>query len=113
MLGLGDNSVLEAFEKDEIANPSPRNIYPDRTIYQSRPIDRPKAIGLPLLSDFGLARFEGGNSDDDIQPEIYRAPEVLLDMDWSYSVDIWNIGAMVWYILCNVKSNFKLLAKSL
>lgn len=95
MLGLGDNSVLQAFEEDEIANPSPRNNYPDRTIYQSRPIDRPKAIGLPALSDFGLARFEGGNSDDDIQPEIYRAPEVLLDMDWSYSVDIWNIGVMV------------------
>ena len=113
MLGLSDDSVLEAFEKDEIANPSSRNIYPDRTIYQSRPIDRPKAIGLPVLSDFGLARFEGGNSDDDIQPEIYRAPEVLLDMDWSYSADIWNIGAMVWYILCNTKSNFKLLAKSL
>ncbi|KKY16569.1 putative protein kinase domain protein [Phaeomoniella chlamydospora] len=98
MLGLSDDSVLEAFEKDEIANPSSRNIYPDRTIYQSRPIDRPKAIGLPVLSDFGLARFEGGNSDDDIQPEIYRAPEVLLDMDWSYSADIWNIGAMIWDI---------------
>lgn len=111
MLGLGDNSVLEAFEKDEIANPSPRNIYPDRTVYQSRPIERPKAIGLPVLSDFGLARFEGGNSNDDIQPEIYRAPEVLLDMDWSYSVDIWNIGTMVWYTLCNVKSNSTCLLK--
>lgn len=95
MLGLDDDSVLEAFEKDEIANPSQRNTYPDRTIYQSRAIDRPKSIGLPILSDFGLARFEGGNSSDDIQPEIYRAPEVLLDMNWSYSVDIWNIGAMV------------------
>lgn len=73
MLGLGDDSVLEAFEKDEIADPGPRNIYPDRTNYRSRPIDRPKAIGLPVLSDLGLARFEGGNSCDDIQPEIYRA----------------------------------------
>ncbi|KAL6247124.1 hypothetical protein RBB50_005467 [Rhinocladiella similis] len=77
MLGLGDNSVLEAFERDEIADPSPRNIYPDRTIYQSRAIARPKAIGLPVL-------------------KIYRAPEVLLDMDWGYSVDIWNIGVMIW-----------------
>lgn len=113
MLGLDDDSVLQAFEANEMANPSPRNIYPDRTIYHSRLIDRPKAIGLPVLSDFGLARFEGGNADDDIQPEIYRAPEVLLDMDWNYPVDIWNVGAMVWYILCNVESNNKLLTKSL
>ncbi|KAK6379682.1 hypothetical protein LTS17_005754 [Exophiala oligosperma] len=96
MLGLDDDSVLQAFEANEMANPSPRNIYPDRTIYRSRLIDRPKAIGLPVLSDFGLARFEGGNADDDIQPEIYRAPEVLLDMDWNYPVDIWNVGAMIW-----------------
>ncbi|KIW47758.1 hypothetical protein, variant 2 [Exophiala oligosperma] len=96
MLGLDDDSVLQAFEANEMANPSPRNIYPDRTIYHSRLIDRPKAIGLPVLSDFGLARFEGGNADDDIQPEIYRAPEVLLDMDWNYPVDIWNVGAMIW-----------------
>ncbi|KIW13716.1 hypothetical protein PV08_08907 [Exophiala spinifera] len=96
MLGLDDPSVLQAFEQAEMTNPSARNIYPDRTIYQSRPIDRPKAIGLPVLSDFGLARFEWGTGEDDIQPEIYTAPEVLLDMDWSYSVDIWNIGTMIW-----------------
>ena len=60
-----------------------------------------------------VLRIQGGDSSDNIQPEIYRAPEILLDMDWSYSVDIWNIGAMGWGILCNVKSNLKVLAKSL
>lgn len=95
MLGLGDDSVLEAFELDEAANPSLRNVYPDRIVYQSRSIAMPRVIGLPVLSDFGLTRLNGGRGLDDIQPEIYRAPEVLLDMDWTCSVDIWNIGTMV------------------
>ncbi|KIW85314.1 hypothetical protein Z517_00704 [Fonsecaea pedrosoi CBS 271.37] len=64
VLGLGDESVLEAFVKEEAANPGPRNIYADRTIYQSRAITRPKTIGLPILSDFGLARFRGSDRDD-------------------------------------------------
>ncbi|OAG33821.1 hypothetical protein AYO21_12081 [Fonsecaea monophora] len=101
MLSLEDESVLEASVKEEAANPGPRNIYADRTIYQSRAITRPKTIGLPVLSDFGLARFRGGDRNDDIQPEIYRAPEILLDMDWSYSVDIWNIGSMIWDLFYN------------
>ncbi|RMZ74918.1 hypothetical protein DV736_g6715, partial [Chaetothyriales sp. CBS 134916] len=97
MLGLDDQSVLKAFEKDEIADPSPRNIYADRTIYKSRTIAIPKqaAIGFPVLCDFGLAQFEGGTGDDDAQPAVYRAPEIILDMDWSYSIDIWNTGVMV------------------
>ncbi|GLA99708.1 hypothetical protein AtubIFM57143_008406 [Aspergillus tubingensis] len=29
-------------------------------------------------------------------PGIYRAPEVILGMEWDYKVDIWSIGNMVW-----------------
>ncbi len=28
-------------------------------------------------------------------PGIYRAPEVILGMDWDSKVDIWAIGVMV------------------
>jgi hypothetical protein len=28
-------------------------------------------------------------------PGIYRAPEVILEMDWDSKVDIWAIGVMV------------------
>ena len=41
------------------------------------------------------ARFDNNKHDDDIQPEVYKAPEVILHMKWSYKVDIWNLGAMV------------------
>jgi hypothetical protein len=30
-----------------------------------------------------------------IQPNVYRAPEIILDILWTYSVDIWNVGCMV------------------
>ncbi|KAL1967093.1 hypothetical protein VTN77DRAFT_3617 [Rasamsonia byssochlamydoides] len=29
-------------------------------------------------------------------PDIYRAPEVILGMKWSYNVDIWNVAMVVW-----------------
>merc|ERR1712070_158211 len=31
-----------------------------------------------------------------IQPELYRAPEVLFEMGWDSSADIWNVGVMIW-----------------
>jgi hypothetical protein len=35
------------------------------------------------------------NRCHDAQPNIYRSPEVMLRVDWSYPVDIWNVGVMV------------------
>ncbi|KAJ6007085.1 hypothetical protein N7522_005436 [Penicillium canescens] len=32
---------------------------------------------------------------EDIQKNICRAPEVILQAPWSYSVDIWNVGCVV------------------
>jgi serine/threonine protein kinase len=28
-------------------------------------------------------------------PDVYRAPEVVLDMPWSYPIDIWSLGMVV------------------
>lgn len=55
----------------------------------------PSCAGLPILSDLGEARIGNGKHKGDIMPGIYRAPEVILDMDWGSSVDIWSIGTMV------------------
>lgn len=71
MLRIDDESILEDFEKAEQQSPSPEKVVgKNRTIYTSR------RTGL-------------------IQPEIYRAPEVLFDMGWGHSADIWNLGVMV------------------
>ncbi|OGM47401.1 protein kinase [Aspergillus bombycis] len=29
-------------------------------------------------------------------PGVYRAPEVILDMDWDCKVDIWSTGTTIW-----------------
>ncbi|MCJ1473818.1 hypothetical protein MMC13_002469 [Lambiella insularis] len=93
---IEDLSILEDFEKAELEDPSPRKIDGDRVIYKTRKFRYPKVFGNPVLCDFGYARYGNVDNDDDIQPAIYRAPEVILTINWSYSVDIWNVGVMIW-----------------
>ena len=95
MLGIDDVSILSDFEEEEKSNPSPRKITGDRVIYSSRNLKRTKQHGRPVLCDFGQARFGSSRYSGDIQPYIYRAPEVLLRMSWDRKVDIWNVGVVV------------------
>jgi serine/threonine-protein kinase SRPK3 len=92
-----DKSVLEAFEQEELNEPCPRKELDGRTIYLSRELGTPEEFGAPVLCDFGSAvRLDDGTEHrEDIQPNVYRAPEILLDIPWTYSVDIWNVGCMV------------------
>ncbi|ODA79301.1 hypothetical protein RJ55_04894 [Drechmeria coniospora] len=55
-------------------------------------------FGGPVLSDFGAAVRGDVKRNQDAQPAMYRAPEVMLQAEWSYPVDIWNVGAMIWDI---------------
>ncbi|KAM3425092.1 hypothetical protein BST61_g7058 [Cercospora zeina] len=91
-----DDSIFDDFAKAEMTNPIPREIDGDRVIYESRGLRMPKKTGPPVLCDFGEARFSRSSYTDDIQPYVYRAPEVILDIPWSYEVDIWNVGVMIW-----------------
>ncbi|KAM0812501.1 hypothetical protein AB5N19_12492 [Seiridium cardinale] len=94
MFGIQDDSVFEVFEEEELQNPSPRKVLTDRTVYASRALRTPKEWGAPVLCDFGSAVSGEGEHLEDIQPDIYRAPEVILQIPWTYSVDIWNVGCM-------------------
>ncbi|KAL6707078.1 hypothetical protein ACN47E_004830 [Coniothyrium glycines] len=93
-----DKSVLQAFEQEELNEPCPRKELDGRIIYLSRELGTPKDFGGPVLCDLGSAvRLDDGSEHrEDIQPNIYRAPEVILDIPWTYSVDIWNVGCMIW-----------------
>lgn len=97
MLNIEDESILVDFEEAEISNPSPYKLVGDRAIYHSRKLGIPKKHGRPVLSDFGEARFgsESGTYCDDVQPFMYRAPEVLLRIPWNEKIDIWNLAVMV------------------
>lgn len=92
--------MLVDFAHEEIKQPTPRKkIDVTRTIYQSRHFRRPfggKGFGLPILRNFGEARVgKTHESGPFVQPNIYRAPEIIFEMAWGSAVDIWNLGALV------------------
>ncbi|GLA04136.1 hypothetical protein AnigIFM60653_004177 [Aspergillus niger] len=98
LLPIPDTKTLENLEEREVNDPSPRKILKDRTIYLST-VYNPGGSGLPLISDFGEARFGDVENRDDIMPNMYRAPEVVLKENWDYKVDIWNVAMVAWGIV--------------
>ncbi|KAJ6086034.1 hypothetical protein N7486_010315 [Penicillium sp. IBT 16267x] len=65
---------------------------------------------VPKIADFGLSmrlshtylgkKSEGGQFGIyPIQPDHYRAPEVILGCGWDFKADIWNFGVMMWNII--------------
>ncbi|KUM55653.1 hypothetical protein ACN42_g11594 [Penicillium freii] len=64
---------------------------------------------LPKITDFGSAWLfvvdpETKSQNQPvitypIQPNYYRAPEVILGYGWDSSADIWNFGVLVWNII--------------
>ena len=93
LLGARDLSPFGEIEDGELARPIARKVLRDRTVYLSRPV--PRTDGNPTICDLGSARIGQDVHNGDIMPGVYRAPEVILGMDWSYSVDVWSIGVMV------------------
>lgn len=51
--------------------------------------------GIPRLSDFSEARFHSSTNADFAMPNPYRAPEVILNMSWSYEIDLWGFAMTV------------------
>ncbi|CAD6446736.1 70045321-d6a8-409d-a8f6-030ff2037465-CDS [Sclerotinia trifoliorum] len=95
---IEESSIPAAFEEAEIAQPSPRKKAVGREIYVSRTLDMPASIGEPILCDFGNAVYGTKINNNDVYPDVYRCPEVMLRLPWTYSADIWNVGAMIWDI---------------
>ncbi|KAF2719936.1 kinase-like protein [Polychaeton citri CBS 116435] len=94
-----DSSVLTQFEKQELEDPSPnKEVDGGGVIYLSLEMGTPRAFGAPVLCDFGsaIALDDGLEHREDIQPDVYRSPEVILDIPWAYNVNICNVGCMVW-----------------
>ncbi|KAI2093330.1 hypothetical protein LOZ36_000206 [Ophidiomyces ophidiicola] len=104
MLVSLDSSIFDEWDTLEQEEPSPRKIIEGHTIYKSRTFQRQddyRSVGPPLLSDFGEARAGCREYSGLIQPNQYRAPEVVLGMKWTSKVDIWNVGAMISSVLEN------------
>lgn len=102
MVGFEDSSVIEDFVRAQSQAPMPRKVRDGRSIYQSHNDfgSLKSSFVLPKIADFGLAQY--GKNDfqrHPIQPDHYRAPEVILGAGWTYSADIWNLGVLVRLIL--------------
>lgn len=93
---IADHDILEAFVKAEMESPSARKSVGGTTIHASRTFDRPKRFGKAVLGDFGSAARGDEKLSHLAQPNIYRSPEVMLKAEWSYPIDVWNIGCMVY-----------------
>ncbi|KAI1034589.1 hypothetical protein LB504_004590, partial [Fusarium proliferatum] len=108
LVTIENDSVLADFVKKLTTNPQPKHVRTDdgRAIYLSQDDFGPLRgnMVLPALADFNQS-FPGldGNKVhlSPIQSHRYRAPEVLLGCPWSYSVDIWNFGLVMWDMLEN------------
>lgn len=98
LMGLTGPTDLSRFEQAEIDTPSARKELEDRTIYLSRHIPQTgegAKYNLPAISDLSEARFGHTEQTGLIMPEAFRAPEVILEMPWSYPVDIWSLALSV------------------
>jgi serine/threonine-protein kinase SRPK3 len=98
LFGFFENSELVQFERDEKEYPSPRKELSTHTVYLARTLPLTSKDG-PRLSDFSEARFDSPQNDDPIMPDVYRAPEVMLGLPWSYPVDLWGFAMTVSIIL--------------
>lgn len=76
-------------------SPSPRKFFHGTPLYMSRKFGEPKVFGVVILSDFGSAVRGDQRRNHSAQPNVYKCPEVMLEAEWSYPADIWNVGVMV------------------
>ncbi|KAI9827058.1 MAG: hypothetical protein M1819_007050 [Sarea resinae] len=96
LLGLIDSSILKQLDTKEIAALSLYKNVDGYNLYRSANFGIPAKFGRPILCDFSLARNGEIEHCHDIQPDPYRAPEVILEVPWGYAADVWNVGVMVW-----------------
>ena len=84
----------------------PENVFAVRPIFPYEPFsdddtrevfncleDDPSTISFKL-GDFGNSCFIDGMLNELIQTRQYRSPEVLLDIEYDYSADIWSLACM-------------------
>ncbi|KAK5951888.1 hypothetical protein OHC33_007181 [Knufia fluminis] len=100
MISIEDETMLQRCAEAELHDPTPRKVVDDTlTIYTSASLPDPKQgkYGVPVLCDFGQARIgESHKTGPLIQPHESRAPEVIFELPWGPSVDIWSVGCLAW-----------------
>jgi len=95
--------LLRFHSEYELKTPLPQKQLGDRTIYLSHNKFGPltHGIGRPVIVDLYVAMPEDVEKpwDHDIQPHNLQAPEVVIGAPWSYSADVWDLGALLLYLM--------------
>jgi hypothetical protein len=55
----------------------------------------PDSGGDPIISDFGEAYYGDSPLYQEVMPDLFRAPEIVLAIPWVEKIDIWSFGLMV------------------
>ncbi|CAG8412498.1 unnamed protein product [Penicillium salamii] len=103
LMALRDHSMLGKVIQDEIEDPLPQRILKDRTIHLSRNNFgfQARNLGRPVITDFGLSvSGDEGPHRHSIQPNEFRAPEVIIGASWSYSAVMVCYDHHIWELLC-------------
>lgn len=107
MITFEDPAVLSDFMNSRLDIPMQYKPDPSgRPIYLCQNDFGPlrKLNNIPKIVDFGLSTRLDKQDDYGvypIQPDHYRAPEVILGCRWNMSADIWNLGILVRSISLN------------
>ncbi|KAJ0155622.1 Serine/threonine-protein kinase SRPK [Colletotrichum tanaceti] len=92
-----ENAPSEAFSPQDPPLPPPQNFYMRSTQVSSRQEDLARSAELSVrLTDFGTSSRFDKHLTEWIQPDMLRAPEVILGAQWDRKVDIWNLGLIIW-----------------
>ncbi|KAJ5796965.1 uncharacterized protein N7518_005505 [Penicillium psychrosexuale] len=106
MVSFEDPAVLGDFLNSHLDQPVQCKIdSTGRHIYRRHndfgPVRNIRRI-LPKIVDFGGSTQIDSEKERGIypiQPDHYRAPEVILGCGWETSADIWNLGVLLWDII--------------
>ncbi|KGQ04837.1 Serine/threonine-protein kinase SRPK [Beauveria bassiana D1-5] len=96
LIALADDSILASVEQNEIDTPCARKQIGENFIHVSQYVLGGR--GALVISDFGQARI-GAKQHGNAMPVPYRAPEVILGMQWGPEVDRWSAGLLAWDLL--------------
>ncbi|KAM6907182.1 dual specificity protein kinase CLK2-like [Xenentodon cancila] len=55
---------------------------------------KPRNLGVKVV-DFGTATFDHEHHESLVSTRYYRAPEVILDLGWNQSCDVWSLGCVL------------------
>ncbi|KAF4906996.1 Serine/threonine-protein kinase SKY1 [Colletotrichum viniferum] len=92
-----DELPSEAFKPDLLPLAPPNDFYmqSEQVSWAQEDLKVSKDISV-RLADFGTSSWTDNHLAEWIQPDLLRAPEVILGAPWNSKVDIWNLGLMIW-----------------